>query len=129
MITRIGFDSVPVDDQDRAIAFYRDKMGMKVHTDAPFGENWRWIFMQIPGHDTRLHFASRADIEVRDKPALALVSDDVDADCDRWRQQGVEITNEPQDAPWQAGVRWATIRDSEGNVIFIESFKPGEGTQ
>lgn len=120
-IERISFVSIPVDDQDRAVAFYVEHLGFDVHTDAPFGENWRWIFLTRPGADTRLHFASRADMTIRDKPALALVSDDVDADCARWRNAGVVVTNEPQDAPWQPGVRWATIRDTEDNVIFIES--------
>ncbi len=121
MITRISFQSIPVDDQDRALAFYRDVMGFEVQTDAPYEDGWRWKFMAIPGSTSRIQFARRADIVVKDKPVLALVSDDVDADCARWTGQGVTVTNEPQDAPWMAGVRWCTIRDSEGNVIFVES--------
>ena len=29
------------------------------------------------------------------------------------------------DAPWKPGVRWAMIKDSEGNLILIESFEEG----
>lgn len=122
-IQRIGFQSIPVHDQDRAIAFYTEHLGFRVHTDAPFGENWRWIFLELPGAETRLHFAEAKDIQINDKPALALVSDDVDADCARMARAGVRVTNQPQDAPWAPGVRWATIRDSEDNIVFIESFK------
>jgi predicted enzyme related to lactoylglutathione lyase len=122
-LKRISFQSIPVDDQDRALAFYRDVLGFGVQTDAPFEQGWRWIFLTIPGSDSRIQFARRADITVRDKPVLALVSDDVDADCTRWAKAGVRVTNPPADAPWMQGVRWATIRDSEDNVIFVESYK------
>ena len=92
-----------------------------MQTDVPYEKGWRWIFLSIPGSDSRIQFARTEDIVVRDKPVLAVVSDDVDADCARWEAAGVAITNEPQEAPWTPGVRWATIRDSEDNVIFVES--------
>jgi predicted enzyme related to lactoylglutathione lyase len=124
-LKRISFQSIPVDDQDRALAFYRDVLGFEVHTDAPMEKDWRWIFLIIPGAETRLQFAKRQDITVHDKPALALTTEDIDADCARWAKAGVTITNQPQDAPWLPGVRWATIRDSEDNILFIESLKEG----
>ena len=123
MLTRISFQSIPVSDQDRALAFYRDVLKFEVQTDVPYETDWRWIFLRIPGSDSRIQFARTDDIVVRDKPVLALVSDDVDADCAQWGKAGVRITNPPQDAPWAEGVRWATIRDSEENVLFVESLK------
>ncbi len=38
---------------------------------------------------------------------------------------GVEITNGPDDAPWAEGVRWLMVRDTEENLILLESFKEG----
>jgi catechol 2,3-dioxygenase-like lactoylglutathione lyase family enzyme len=52
-LKRISFQSIPVDDQDRALAFYRDVLGFAVQTDAPFEPGWRWIFLTIPGSDSR----------------------------------------------------------------------------
>ena len=127
MLTQIAFQSIPVDDQDRAIAFYRDVLGLTVQTDVPYGDNWRWVFLEFPGAQTRLHFAKREEITVHEKPVLALVSENIDDDCIRWKALGVDITHGPDDAPWQPGVRWATIHDSEGNTLFIESFKAKEG--
>lgn len=123
MLTRISFQSIPVSDQDRALAFYRDVLGFEVQTDVPYEEGWRWIFLRIPGSDSRIQFARTDDIVVRDRPMLALVSDDVDADCARWEAAGVHVSDPPQDAPWTEGVRWATIRDSEENLLFVESLK------
>jgi catechol 2,3-dioxygenase-like lactoylglutathione lyase family enzyme len=122
-LQRISFQSIPVGDQDRALAFYRDVLGFVVQTDVPYEEGWRWIFLGIPGSDSRIQFARRADISVRDKPVLALVSDDVDADCAARERLGARIESPPADAPWIAGVRWAVIRDSEDNLVFVESHK------
>ena len=34
---------VPVSDQDRAIAFYVEKLGLEKRTDIPFGNGYRWV--------------------------------------------------------------------------------------
>lgn len=123
-IRRINFTSIPVEDQDRALAFYRDRLGFEPTLDAPYEEGWRWIFMSLPGAETRLHFAKRSELSwEKDMPSLTLVSDDVDAEAEALKSAGVEITAGPDEAPWAQGVRYAMIRDSEGNIILIESAK------
>jgi catechol 2,3-dioxygenase-like lactoylglutathione lyase family enzyme len=124
-VRRINFQSIPVDDQDRALAFYRDRLGFRVQTDAPYAEGWRWIFLSLPGAGTRLHFGRRSDCDVRGVPALALVCDSVDDEAARLAGTGVEIAGGPADAPWAAGVRWMTIKDSEGNLVLLESLREG----
>ena len=34
---------VPVSDQDRAIEFYVEKLGLEKRTDVPFGNGYRWV--------------------------------------------------------------------------------------
>lgn len=126
--TRINFTSIPVEDQDRALAFFTQQLGFEVGLDAPYSEGWRWIFLTLPGAETRLHFAKRSELTwTEGMPALALVSDDVDADAVRLKEAGVEIVRGPEDTPWTAGVRYLLIRDSEGNVVFLESLKKAAG--
>jgi catechol 2,3-dioxygenase-like lactoylglutathione lyase family enzyme len=123
---RVNFVSVPVADQDRALAFYTDHLGFTVQTDAPYGEGWRWIFLALPGADTRLHFARTSELKwAEGLPALTLVSDDVDADAARFRAAGVGIVDGPADAPWARSVRYLIITDSEGNAVLMESLKGG----
>lgn len=124
-VRRINFQSIPVEDQDRAVEFCTRHLGFAVHTDAPYSEGWRWIFLTLPGAETRLQFATRDDIQVNDKPALCLVCDSVDDEAARLGPGGVEITAGPDDAPWAQGVRWLMIRDSEGNLVLLESMKEG----
>jgi len=42
-IPGVGTVYLPVSDQDRALAFYRDMLGFEVRTDTEFGEDFRWI--------------------------------------------------------------------------------------
>lgn len=121
-ISRIHFQSIPVDEQDRALAFYRDTLGFTVHTDAPYGENWRWIFLSLPGGETMLQFGRRSEYSVKGVPALCLACDSVDEEAERLKTAGATITDGPADAPWAPGVRWLMIRDSEDNLVLLESF-------
>ena len=48
MITKMNHVSVFVLDQDRALDFYVNKLGFKVHTDAPMGPSMRWLTVTPP---------------------------------------------------------------------------------
>ena len=52
MIKAVKFVSVYVSDQDRALAFYTQKLGFTVVTDQPMGPGARWIELRIPGAET-----------------------------------------------------------------------------
>ena len=53
-IRGVKFVSIPVTEQDRALAFYTEKLGFRVVTDQPFDGKQRWIELGIPGADTRV---------------------------------------------------------------------------
>jgi catechol 2,3-dioxygenase-like lactoylglutathione lyase family enzyme len=48
MISKITHTCIYVLDQDRAYDFYVNKLGFKVHTDAPMGEGARWLTVTPP---------------------------------------------------------------------------------
>jgi catechol 2,3-dioxygenase-like lactoylglutathione lyase family enzyme len=48
MITRLNHVSIFVLDQDSAYDFYVNKLGFKVHTDAPIGPGARWLTVNPP---------------------------------------------------------------------------------
>src|SRR3954467_471295 len=54
MIKGIKFASVPVRDQDKALAFYTQQLGFKVVTDSPFDGKQRWIELSAPRAETKL---------------------------------------------------------------------------
>jgi catechol 2,3-dioxygenase-like lactoylglutathione lyase family enzyme len=48
MITKMNHASIFVLDQDSAYDFYVNKLGFKVHTDAPMGPGARWLTVCPP---------------------------------------------------------------------------------
>ncbi len=122
MFSHIHFQTLGAVDLIRARDFYRDKLGFLVKRDEPYGKS-RWIFLQIPGADTLLHFDPVDAITPQKSPALVLVTPDVDAACTELTSRGVTITQGPADAPWSSGTRWAMFNDSEGNLILIQTVK------
>ncbi|MCB1502110.1 MAG: VOC family protein [Bauldia sp.] len=121
MLSHVHFVGLPVTDQDRALAFFADKFGFAVHTDAPYRDGERWIMLKIPGGQTLVHFTPRENEEPGNVPALPFVSDDIQADYERLTAAGVECLDPPQAAPWNASVHYFLCRDSENNMLLVQT--------
>lgn len=119
MFRHIKFTPLPVTDQDRAVKFYRDTMGLTVATDDPFQGERRWIEIAIEGGQTRILFVPRADEAPGKEPSLNLIVDNLKETAAFLRQRGVSFVEEPREAPWWPGEWYATFRDSENNLILI----------
>ena len=115
-----------VRDQEEALAFYVGKLGFRVHTDAGSGD-YRWLTVQHPEqpsfqlglfrpgppvHDAATAQTLNALVAKGAMPPLVLTVDDCRASCERLRERGVEITQEPVD---RFGTVDAGFRDPSGN--------------
>jgi len=120
MIMQLKFVGIPVRDQARALAFYRDKLGFKVATDQPFDETQRWIELRIPRAETGLVLFTPKGHEDRIGTFFngSIACDDVKKTCEELRARGVEIIAEPKEESWGT---FATFRDSEGNSFVLSS--------
>src|SRR3712207_6504730 len=120
MIRAIKFASVPVRDQDRALAFYTGKLGFLVATDQPFDGAQRWIELRIPGADTRLVLFTPSGHEDRigGFSNVAFVADDVGATYRELSGRGVEFTEPPRAEEWGTA---AVFKDPDGNTFVISS--------
>jgi len=128
---RITLVSIHVEDQDRALAFYRDVLGFVPKVDIPMGK-FRWLTVVTPDRpegpelvlEPNAHPAARAyqDALLRDGiPMNSFEVDDVDAEHRRLRERGVEFTRPPSDA---GPVRIAVFADTCGNLIQIHARRP-----
>ena len=119
MIRRVKFVGIPVADQERALGFYRDKLGFKVHTDQPMGAQ-RWIELKIPGAETGVALFTPEGHESRVGTFFngSFECDDVRKTSDELKTRGVVITQEPKEEPWGT---FATFQDSEGNSFVLSS--------
>lgn len=117
MIRGVKFVSIPVTDQNRALAFYTEKLGFRVVTDQPFSEAQRWIELGIPGADTRLVlFCFGEEIKAGGQMNMTFWTDDVETTVDEMKRKGVTILKEPKKADWGTS---AVFADPDGNRFLV----------
>ena len=115
-----------VRDQDEALAFYVEKVGFRVHTDARNG-SYRWLTVQhpdqpsfqlglftpgAPTHDAATAQTLREVVAKGAMPPLVLMVEDCRVAYDRMQARGVEFTQEPIE---RFGSVDAGFRDPSGN--------------
>lgn len=120
MLRHVKFANLPVADQDRALAFWRDRLGLSVAVDELDGD-LRWIELELPGAQTKIVFVRRPDETPSEQPDLILICDDVDEVFAELTARGVTFAQAPTAAPWRADERYALFRDSEGNLVMLGS--------
>ena len=119
MIRGVKFLGICVSDQDRALAFYTQKLGFRVVTDQPYDEEQRWIELGIPGADTRIvlfHF--RKALKPGGNTNLTFWSDDVEGTAEELKSRGVKFVMGPKREDW--GVA-AAFEDADGNRFGLSS--------
>ncbi|WP_180542294.1 VOC family protein [Nevskia soli] len=118
MIKRIKFLGIPVEDQNRALQFYTEKLGFRIFTDQQFSEKQRWIELSIPGAETGIVLFTPDGQEDRVGTFVntSWEVDDVDKTFAELQGKGVEFKGPPQKQPWGTFV---IMKDSEGNQIVL----------
>jgi catechol 2,3-dioxygenase-like lactoylglutathione lyase family enzyme len=119
MIRGIDIVSIPVRNQDAALQFYTEKLGFKVLTDQPFGEQ-RWIELLIPGAESKLALFTPEGHENRigGFQPVTFRCDDVFATSKALKSKGVEFASEPKAETWGT---FATFKDTDGNQFVLSS--------
>lgn len=117
-LTRIGQIAVNAHDLDRAVAFYRDTLGMKLLFEAPP----KMAFFDCGGIRLMIGVPEAAEF---DHPSSILYykADDIQGTHRTLRERGVEFRNEPHlVARMPDHELWmAFFRDSEGNLMALMS--------
>jgi catechol 2,3-dioxygenase-like lactoylglutathione lyase family enzyme len=132
MLKTISHTGLFVTDQDEALRFYRDALGLEVREDVTVAEfgNMRWISVAVPGQDLLLQLQAvdtpGIDQDTRDhvaavlargvNPPLIFHVEDCRATVEELRAKGVEISQEPVEQFY--GID-AGIRDPSGNNLRI----------
>jgi catechol 2,3-dioxygenase-like lactoylglutathione lyase family enzyme len=134
MLKQLTHVNVWVHDQDEALGFYTEKLGMEIRDDVTVAElgNFRWLtvglaeqddvalaLMAVPGPpvftaDTREQL--EALMAKGAAGGLFFSTDDCRASYEQLRSRGVEFTEEPSERPY--GID-AAFRDPSGNHIRI----------
>ena len=127
---RIANAQLWVHDQDEALAFYTDKLGMELREDVTVPEmgNFRWLSVGVPGQEdvaiTLMEIPGPPvfEEETRQKivdllargasGGLFFTTDDAQKAYKELKDRGVEFTQEPTEQPY--GID-AGFRDPSGN--------------
>jgi predicted enzyme related to lactoylglutathione lyase len=130
---------ITVLDQDAALDFYTNVMGLEARTDAEF-EGMRWLTVGPPSQPdveiallTPPAFLPEEDREQMSslvaKGVMGTVifrTDDVRGDFDRIAASGAEVTQEPTEMPY--GVIDCAVRDPSGNHLRLaQALAPAAG--
>jgi uncharacterized glyoxalase superfamily protein PhnB len=127
-----------VHDQDEALAFYTEKLGMEVRADVTLPEmgDFRWLtvgpagqedvaicLMAIPGEpvmDGETGEQVRALVAKGFAGTVFLTTDDCQASYEELRGRGVEFTEPPEERPY--GID-SGFRDPSGNSFRLTEVK------
>ena len=118
MISHLKFVSVPTHDQERALKFWTERVGLKVLTDQPFNDNQRWIELRIGSADTRLVLFKFDDQGLQPGGSFngAFACDNVEQTYQELVAKGVEFTTPPQKQPWGT---FCIFQDLDGNAFVL----------
>ncbi|HEX9482233.1 MAG TPA: VOC family protein [Solirubrobacteraceae bacterium] len=129
---KVGTAQLWVHDQDEALAFWTEKVGMEVRADVTLAElgNFRWLTVGMPGQDDfaivlmAIPGPPLMDDETTEQVktlmskgyagTVFLETDDCRASYEELRSRGVEFNEAPEDRPY--GVD-SGFRDPSGNSI------------
>lgn len=140
MFNAISRSQIFVLDQDEAVNYYVNVLGLEVAADVDLGF-MRWLTVRVPGDPVReillerpgppsMDEATAAQVrELVTKGAMAgslfLTTDDAHGAFKTLTERGVEVTDEPSEKPY--GIDFG-IRDPFGNAIRIgqmfEGYQP-----
>ncbi len=121
---RIDLTSVMVDNQEKALHFYTEKLGFIKMADIPMGE-YRWLTVRSPegpqGIELVLEPMSFPQAREYQKtlyetgvPITAFRTDDIDQEYKLLTGRGVSFRGEPQD---MGMIKAALFEDTCGNLI------------
>jgi catechol 2,3-dioxygenase-like lactoylglutathione lyase family enzyme len=125
MIKDVSLTGIFVNDQEAALDFYTNKLGLELIQDEPYGESGvRWITLSPAQMRIRI-VLKKAEREHEKAmvgrsdgaPILTLSTDDIHAAYDRLREQGVRFLGEPYRYPWGIG---ALLLDQDGSPILLQ---------
>jgi len=129
MLTQLTHAQIWVHDQDEALAFYTEKLGLELREDVTVPElgNFRWLSVGIPGQDVSITLMAIPGPPVFDEETrkqitdllakgasggLFFAADDCRASYEELKSRGVEFLQEPTEQPYGLD---AGFRDPSGN--------------
>ena len=129
MIDHFNAYAIPVKNLEECVAFYRDKVGLKLQNREDDIAYFVFDKQDRPGlalitMENAVNLISESQVrpneEVAHRTYFAVFLDDVDKEYEELRSKGVHFVKPPTTFPW--GQRIAYFEDPEGNLWEISTF-------
>ena len=116
-LTGLHTVAVAVRDQDAALAFYRDDLGLEVRMDAELQPGFRWIEVAPPGAQVSLALVREGQgQEAGVDTGIRLATTDAAADHAALGTRGVRVGELLR---WEGVPPMFSMRDLDGNVLYV----------
>ena len=95
-IAKVGTVVIPVDDVNRAIAFYVGELGLEKRADVPFGGQYRWVEVAPAGAQTTVALCPppEGSESGNRETGIALNTQDIEGDHAELEARGVDVDAE-----------------------------------
>ena len=131
MLTKLAVVTILVRDQDEALRYYTETLGLEKMDDMTFGGD-RWLTVTGKNQKDVQIFLQKADSfgmnlmdQVGKATTWAFNTDNCRADYETLKARGVKFTSEPKEQPW--GIQ-AVFEDLYGNTLsIVEEPRGAEG--
>lgn len=123
-ISEVHTVTVPVADQDRALAFYVDQLGFEKRLDVSYGQGQRWVEVAPAGAATTISLPpAGGTVKPGVDTGIRLTTLDAEADHGRLRDRGVDVDAEI--LRFGEGVPpMFSLRDADGNTLYVVEQMP-----
>jgi predicted enzyme related to lactoylglutathione lyase len=121
MLEKVFYTSVLVSDQDRALDFYTNVLGLEQRVENPTPDGPRFLTVGVKGDDFQLVLwpgkpGEAAPVQGRVPPSITIETEDCRKTFEELKSRGVEFASDVLEFPWGYV---AQFEDPDGNRLQI----------
>jgi predicted enzyme related to lactoylglutathione lyase len=119
VLEKIFYTSVLVSDQDKALDFYTNVLGLEKRVENPTPDGPRFLTVGVEGDDFQLVLwpgtPGQAEPAMGRPPAaITIETDDIRTTFEEWKSRGVEFVSDVFEF---RGIHIAQFQDPDGNLL------------
>jgi predicted enzyme related to lactoylglutathione lyase len=121
MLEKVFYTSVLVSDQDKALDFYTNVLGLEQRAENPTPDGPRFLTVGVDGDDFQLVLwpgtpGQAQPVQGRIPASITIETDDIQTTVDDLKARGVEFVSDVLEFPWGYV---AQFEDPDGNRLQI----------
>lgn len=119
MITKIGTVAIYVEDQNKALTFWTEKVGFELRNNFDMGEGMTWMEVAPANAESCLVIYPRQLMTAyaERKPSIVFICDNIDKFCSTLKGNGVKFSKELSEMQWG---KFASFLDEDGNEFGLK---------